>query len=101
MQIVKFITPLILFCLLATASFVQNEAEDASKPAQSVVELQQELEKILQETHTPGMSVAIAHANGPAWIAGLGKADVATDRATTPETLFRSCPGRSPDRFPT
>jgi CubicO group peptidase (beta-lactamase class C family) len=35
------------------------------------------------------MSVAIVHGNGPEWIAGLGKADVATDRTTTSETLFR------------
>jgi CubicO group peptidase (beta-lactamase class C family) len=35
------------------------------------------------------MSVAIVHRDGPEWIAGLGKADVASDRATTSETLFR------------
>jgi len=35
------------------------------------------------------MAVAIVHRNGPEWIAGLGKADVASDRNTTSETLFR------------
>ena len=41
------------------------------------------------DTHTPGMSVAIVRQNGPEWVAGLGKADVATGRPATADTLFR------------
>ena len=41
------------------------------------------------DTHTPGASVAIVHREGVEWIAGLGKADLASDRHATPETLFR------------
>jgi CubicO group peptidase (beta-lactamase class C family) len=89
MPIVKPITRLLLFCLLATACFAQNKKDETPKPAQSIEELKQQLEKILKDTHTPGMSVAIVHREGPEWIAGLGKADVAADRATSPETLFR------------
>ena len=59
------------------------------KPAQSIPELREQLEKILKDTHTPGMSVAIVHREGQEWVAGLGKADVATGRDATPETLFR------------
>jgi CubicO group peptidase (beta-lactamase class C family)/uncharacterized membrane protein len=86
---VKPIIPIILFCLLATACFASEKKDDTSKPAQSIDELRQQLEKILKDTHTPGMSVAIVHRDGPEWIAGLGKADLASDRATTSETLFR------------
>jgi len=86
---VKSITRFLLICLLATACFAQNKKDETPKPAQSIEELKQQLEKILKDTHTPGMSVAIVHRAGPEWIAGLGKADVAVDRATTPETLFR------------
>jgi len=83
-----------LFCLLTSAGFAQDKdkkdkKDDTPKPAQSIEELRQQLEKILKDTHTPGVSVAIVHRDGPEWIAGLGKADVASDRATTPETLFR------------
>ena len=39
--------------------------------------------------HTPGVSVAIVHKDGPEWVAGLGMADVAANRATTADTLFR------------
>jgi len=58
-------------------------------PARTIAELQQELEKILATTHTPGLSVAIVRREGPEWIAGLGKADVASDRPATADTLFR------------
>jgi CubicO group peptidase (beta-lactamase class C family) len=85
----KFIVPAFLFCLLATAGHAQSKKDDAPKPAQSIAELQKQLETILKDTHTPGMSVAIVHRTGPEWIAGLGTADVASGRATTADTLFR------------
>jgi len=59
------------------------------KPAQSIPELREQLEKILKDAHTPGMSVAIVRRDGPEWVAGLGKADVAAGRDVTGETLFR------------
>ena len=85
----KSITRFLLICSLATSCFAQSKKEETPKPAQSIPELQQQLEKILKDTHTPGMSIAIVHRERPEWIAGLGKADVAADRATSPETLFR------------
>ena len=85
----RFIAPALLVCLSVTACVAQNKADNPPKPAQSIAELRQQLEKILQDTHTPGMSVAIVHRDGPEWVAGLGKSDVATNRATTDETLFR------------
>jgi CubicO group peptidase (beta-lactamase class C family) len=86
---VQFITRLLLLCLLTTAGCAHSKKDDIPKPAKSIAELQQQLEKILKDTNTPGMSVAIVHRDGPEWIAGLGKADVAAGRATGPETLFR------------
>jgi CubicO group peptidase (beta-lactamase class C family) len=86
---VKSITRFLLICSLATSCIAQSKKEETPKPAQSIPELQQQLEKILKDTHTPGISIAIVHRAGPEWIAGLGKADVAADRATSPETLFR------------
>ena len=85
----KNLTRLVLFCLLATVCFAQDKKEDAPKPAQSIAELQQQLEKILVDTHTPGVSVAIVHRDGPEWMAGLGKSDVAANRDTTSDTQFR------------
>jgi CubicO group peptidase (beta-lactamase class C family) len=69
--------------------FAAEKKEEKPKPAQSIPELQQQLEKILKDSHTPGVSVAIVHKDGPEWVGGLGVSDVASGRATTPETLFR------------
>ena len=89
MRIVKTLTQLVLFFLLATSTFAQDKKEDVPAPAQSIPELQKQLEKILVDTHTPGVSVAIVHRDGPEWIAGLGKSDVAAKRATSADTQFR------------
>jgi CubicO group peptidase (beta-lactamase class C family) len=75
-------------CLLASYSLA-NEKEETPKPAQSIPELKQQIEKILKETHTPGTSVAIVRGDGAEWVAGVGKADVASSRDATAETLFR------------
>jgi CubicO group peptidase (beta-lactamase class C family) len=89
MRNVKTITQLVLFFLLATPSFAQDKKEDTPTPAQSIPELQKQLEKILEDTHTPGVSLAIVHRDGPEWIAGLGKSDVAANRPTNADTQFR------------
>ena len=79
----------LLLLLLPLAAQAQAKKDDTPKPAQSISELRQQLEKILADTHTPGVSVAIVHRNGPEWIAGIGKSDVATNHPTGPDTLFR------------
>jgi len=78
-----------LVLLLPAVAPAQAKKDDTPKPAQSIPELRQQLEKILADTHTPGVSVAIVHKDGPEWIAGLGKSDVASNHATGPDTLFR------------
>ncbi len=84
----SLIPVVLLLSIFASLCFAAGKPEPL-KPAQSVEELRQQLEKILKDTHTPGASVAIVHRDGPEWIAGLGKSDVASGHATTPETLFR------------
>jgi CubicO group peptidase (beta-lactamase class C family) len=70
-------------------SFAQDMQGNTPSPPESIPELRQQLEKILADTHTPGLSLTIVHADGPEWIAGLGKSDVATNQAATEDTLFR------------
>src|ERR1700722_8661497 len=48
---------------LLTSICVAAQESDAPKPAQSTNELRQQLEKILKDTHTNGVSVAIVHKN--------------------------------------
>src|ERR1019366_4308514 len=78
-----------LFCLPSATCPAEAKKDETPKPAQSITELRQQLEKILADTHTPGVSVAIVHRDGPEWVAGVGKSDVATNHATTDDTLFR------------
>jgi CubicO group peptidase (beta-lactamase class C family) len=78
-----------MLSLLAVAAYAQKMTEGAVKPAQSITELRQQLETILRDSHTPGLSVAIVRRSGPEWVAGLGKSNVAANRAATDETLFR------------
>ena len=88
MNTVKWMILAVLISLL-TSICLAAEKSDAPKPAQSTDELRQQLEKILKDTHTNGVSVAIVHKDGPEWVTGLGIADVASGRAATAETLFR------------
>jgi CubicO group peptidase (beta-lactamase class C family) len=78
----------VFLTLLAGGGFAADK-NAPPKPAQSVAELRQQIEKILNDSKTPGVSVAIVHRDGPEWVAGLGKADLAGGRAATADTLFR------------
>lgn len=73
----------------ASASHYEGTVEGWKIPAATIAELKLELEKILAETHTPGLSLAIVRKAGVEWAAGLGLADVANQRPATAETLFR------------
>jgi CubicO group peptidase (beta-lactamase class C family) len=84
----KLISAIFLF-LFVPLGIAADKKDEKPKPAQSIDELRQQLEKILKDTHTPGVSVAIVHKNGPEWVAGLGVADVASERPNTADTLFR------------
>jgi CubicO group peptidase (beta-lactamase class C family) len=85
----RFSVPLLIGSLLVSTCFAQAKMDDSPKPAQSIAELRQQLEKILADTHTPGLSVAIVRRDGPEWVAGLGKSNVAANQDATGETLFR------------
>ena len=88
MNTVKWMVLAVLISLL-TSICLAAEKSDAPTPAPSTDELRQQLEKILKDTHTNGVSVAIVHKDGPEWVTGLGIADVASGRAATADTLFR------------
>jgi CubicO group peptidase (beta-lactamase class C family) len=82
----RLLTVLFLF-IAVPAAFAETKPEP--KPAQTTDELRAQIEKVLQETRTPGVTVAIVHRDGTQWLAGIGMADVATKRPVTPDTLFR------------
>jgi len=65
-----------------------HAAED-DQPARSVEELRTRIEKIVQEGGVPAIGIALVNQDGPYWIAGWGKADLASGRAADENTLFR------------
>jgi CubicO group peptidase (beta-lactamase class C family) len=83
----RWLVAAVALSLLAPFSLAADTKQPP--PARSVDELWSQLEKILQETRTPGVSIAIVRRDGPEWVGGFGKSDVAGDREVTPETLFR------------
>jgi CubicO group peptidase (beta-lactamase class C family) len=89
---VKWIIRVVLLFLLTWSCLAADKPagkDEKPKPAQSIDELRQQIEKILKDTHTNGVSIAIVHKNGPEWVTGLGMADLAGNRAATADTLFR------------
>jgi len=81
---------IVVFFLIASVCLAADKKEEEKiKPADSIQELQLLIEKILKDTHTAGVSIAIVHKNGSEWVTGLGIADVASDRPVTADTLFR------------
>jgi len=82
------VTAMALLFLVSSPAWADDKAQK-TKPAQTTAELQQQIEKLLRDTHTPGVSLAIVHKYGPEYIAGLGMADVASKRAANETTLFR------------
>jgi CubicO group peptidase (beta-lactamase class C family) len=87
----KWIIRVVLLFLLTWSCLAADKPADDEKPkpAQSIDELRQQIEKILKDTHTNGLSIAIVHKDTPEWVSGLGMADLAGNRAATADTLFR------------
>jgi hypothetical protein len=80
---------IVVFFLIASVCLAADKKEEERiKPAYSIQELQQQGEKILRDTHTPGVS--IVHKNGTGWVTGLGIADVASKRPVTADTCSAS-----------
>ncbi len=88
MPCIKSLILIAILAFLGISCSSQNITEN-KKPAQSIEELQRQLEHVLQDMHIPGMSIAIVNRDNPEWIAGLGKVDLANDRIVTAATLFR------------
>ena len=88
MKSVRLLIAVLTLALFVIACSSQNIPESKA-PAQAIEELQLQLENVLKEMQVPGMSVAIVRRDGPEWITGLGKADLANDRHVNATTLFR------------
>ena len=74
--------------LFIPARGAAQEKNDLPHP-KTLPELQQAMKEVLEKEHVPGAGVALV-ANGEVlWCGGIGKADVAANRAVTCDTEFR------------
>jgi CubicO group peptidase (beta-lactamase class C family) len=78
----------ILTCVVVWAPVAWGEEPDEPAP-QSLEELQQRIQAVLDETRTPGVGLALVNREGTEWAGGIGLADVASGRPATGDTLFR------------
>jgi CubicO group peptidase (beta-lactamase class C family) len=78
--------PLVLLALTLAAPI---QKKDSQPPPRTIPELESRIRAVLGRTHTPAAGIALVTRDSVLWVAGLGKADVASGRDATAETLFR------------
>ncbi len=81
---------IVLMLLLAVASAVPAAfAAEDEQPPRDLTELRERIDGILEQTQTPAIGIALVNEEGPYWVAGWGKASLATGKAANQDTLFR------------
>lgn len=78
-----------LLGLTGVASVAQTSDADAPPPPRDTTELSERLQATLNELKVPAAGVVIARGGQVEWVAGLGSADLQTQRAADQDTLFR------------
>lgn len=80
-------TMLVVLSLWAGLMGPAAAAEDL--PPRTLDELKAAIGRIVTETKTPAMGIALVDRNGPYWVTSFGKADLASGRAADENTLYR------------
>ncbi len=88
------LSPGICMTMILTLAFLFSgqahaQTKEETTPPQTIEELKTAIEKVLKETETPAVGVALVNKEGPVWIAGLGKANVEKDVDANENTMFR------------
>lgn len=82
---IRTFTTFLLFWLLSLLYF-----HSKSQPKDNnITELKFKIEKVLEETNTPAVGIALVDTNGPFWVVGLGQADIINNIQANENTLFR------------
>lgn len=77
-----------LFLLIALSACVCLSVAVPDNGPRTIAELQAQIENALKVTHTTGAAIAIVSRDKAEWVAGLGTADVATNKPVTSKTPF-------------
>jgi len=84
----KIIRTVILSLFLFNRIYSFGQELENSIP-KTIPALKTAIKKVLEETQTPGVGLALVNAEGPIWIAGLGKADIENNISVNQNTMFR------------
>lgn len=60
-----------------------------SAVAAELEDLKQSIEWAIKDNNVPAIGIALVNRDGPVWVAGWGKANIASGRAADQDTLFR------------
>ena len=77
----------LLVCLAPPHAHTQDRKK--SDTITTIPQLRAAIEKVLKNTKTPAVGIAMVNANGPVWIAGLGKANLEKNIDADSATMFR------------
>jgi CubicO group peptidase (beta-lactamase class C family) len=75
----------IIFCFSTSESWAQGRYDGPK----TIKELQQAIEKVLEETNTPAVGIAMVNKDSVVWVAGLGVANLEKNTKATENTMFR------------
>src|SRR6185295_17618790 len=76
-------------CLTAIFACGETAFQDTTGRRRSTMDLEVAIQKIILETNTPAVGIALVNREGPVWIAGLGKANIYEGSDADENTLFR------------
>lgn len=82
------IVMILVLSLVLTGKIIAQTQEEPATPT-TIDELRIAIEKVLEETQTPAVGVAMVNQDGPVWIAGLGKANLENNVYANENTMFR------------
>ena len=83
--IIAIFLPLVL--LIPEQSAAQKK--EKLNPPETIADLKIAIEKVLEETETPAVGLALVNNEGPVLITGLGKADIEKNTDANENTMFR------------
>ena len=88
MKITKKLIALLVFLSFSISLSFAQEKDNNNSP-QTLIELQDSIQKILIKTNTPGAGIVMVSGDSVVWIGGLGKADIENNINVNENTMFR------------
>ena len=83
-----FLKTVVILSLVSFRASAQEKTK-SDPPIETIAQLRTAIEKVLKDTRTPAVGIAMVNEKGPVWIAGIGKADVEKNIDADSTTMFR------------